>query len=482
MNPILRILKNSTLLSGSLLLERSAGAFLAWYIARNNGAAFWGNYNTVWSFVLVASAIGSWGLNILLTREIGRNREKLGEYLGSAAVLAGISTIVTISAMLLVVTWIDYPAPLEQYIYLALFVFILPQVESFVFEAAIIGVERMEWVILTRPPLTLLQVGLSILLLRLGYGVSMLYIVLGSYHGLVLLAYWLILRHSWPEFRLRPSPAQIKLFFHLAIPFVLSVGITEGFGQIDRILLAKLRDADTVGIYSTGFLLIQFLLLLAPSVMNSLFPSLSRVYIDSRKQFTRLTQLLTKLMIVGLFPPTVLILSLAEPFIMTLFGSEYAGSVTIMRLTALAILPSYVSRIWYRATLASNNERMGILVAIVGGVAQLLLNLILIPHYGATGAALAMLGTVLIRSGHNLWNVTQIIGNQLWPLSLRLLISCAVSIGIFWALLPVTNAFLAGLICLVVFVPLLFVLRALRWEEMQVLLFMLRFRKLPDSL
>lgn len=469
MNPILKVLKNSTALSLSVLLERFAGVALSWYVARFIGRELWGEYNTALSFVLVAVAIGPWGLNTLLPREIGRSQERLAGYLGSSLLIGLGITVVTVSTLAVVVYWLSYPADLRNLIYVALFVTVLPQVEGFIFEAAVIGIERMEWVIVSRLPMTILRVGSSIIFLSLGYGVEILYIIFGIYHTCVTIIYYFTLKRAFPNFQLRPNREHMRLFWIMAVPFVIATGVTEIFGQLDRIFLSKLRDVETVGVYATGILLVQLLLMLAPAVMDSLFPSLSRVYVNSAARFEQLIEMLTKLLVVGLFPLTVIIITLAELVILGLFGTQYIDSVLVLRITIIAVLPSYVSRLWYRATLASNHDQMGVAVAVAGGIAQVIFNILLIPRFGLIGASIALLSTVLVRTIHNFLNIAYISSRSLLKPVTKLLAPITISSVVYMLLFMHGYLVWATVASLLLFAPLLFIFKALELQDVRYL-------------
>ena len=56
MNSSLRVFKNSTALSFSVLIERGIAFILPLYVARILGREAWGDYNTAYAFVLIGAA------------------------------------------------------------------------------------------------------------------------------------------------------------------------------------------------------------------------------------------------------------------------------------------------------------------------------------------------------------------------------------------------------------------------------------------
>jgi O-antigen/teichoic acid export membrane protein len=404
-----RVFKNSFALTFSVLLERGILFLLPWYVARVLGPEVWGEFSTAYAFVLIAATLAPWGLGGLLPRYVARDQQQVGNILINASVVGFLVSLVVIGGMGLLTHFLGYDPHVESLIYLGLLLVIIPQTEAVLFESVINGLERMEWLVMVRLPSTIIRISLSLYLLQQGYGVEVLFVLLALYYALNTLLYWLIFRRYVPTYRPTPSPswAMMGLLFRQALPFFLIISVSETFKQIDRIFLSAFWDTTAVGIYATGIMLTQLVYMIAPAVMGAIFPGLARTYISNPARFSYLVSWLFKLLGIITFPLTLLIIALAEPLILFVFGSEYADSVIVLQITALGIIPSFLSRLLYRATLASDNERLALYVAIVGNISSLLLNLWLVPRYGVIGASLVTVGVILVNLGQNFWYVTR---------------------------------------------------------------------------
>ncbi len=101
------------------------------------------------------------------------------------------------------------------------------------------------------------------------------------------------------------------------------------------------------------------------------------------------------------FPIFIVTFSLAQPLTLLLFGERYAQSGIIMALLAFGY--------YFNAALGFNADtlrvygrvRYIITIDILAMLVSLGLNLVLIPRYGATGAAIAVCGTLV---AHNIFN------------------------------------------------------------------------------
>ncbi len=451
MNPVLRVLKNSTALSLTVLLERAITFFLPWYVARVMGSEVYGGYSTAMTFVVIGSGFAYWGLDQLLPREVARDRGRAGAFLANAGVVGGAASILTAVVMIVVVHFLRYPTDVRNLIYLGIVCILLPRAEATLCEAAVNGLERMEWIVAVRFPVALARVVGSIFLLSRGFGIQVLLVVLAVYHLSMCGLYLLIFNRFVPGFRLHFDRLLMRTLAIQAIPLVMTISIGETSKQLDRVFLSKLWEVGSVGIYSTGIMLVQVMYMLAPAIMNALYPALSRVYLGARERFSRLVSQLFKLLFVGIFPIALTIITFADLAILLVFGQEYAPSIAVLRIYALGIVPSFVARLMYRTILASNNERLTVRIVLVNSVTILLLNGLLIPRFGVRGAAVSAACTELVGLVQNLFYVSRRAARFDFDRALLRPVACVLAsvlvyLGIVQLKLPATRITLIGLV------------------------------------
>jgi len=407
MNPALRVLKNTTALSLAVLLERGVSFFLPWYVARVQGREVWGYYSTALAFVALAAPLAQWGFDRLLPREIARDHAQAGTLLANAGIIGGVVSLLTTGLVVAIVHFLYYPPVVERLIYVGVILTLFPLTESVLCEAVINGLERMEWIVMVRFPATVLRVAGSIFLLSKGFGIEVLFYLLAMFYLVVWGTYFLLFKRFGLTVQRKIHWPLIRALGYQAVPFVLIISVGETFKQIDRVFLSKLWDTDAVGVYAVGIMLVQIVYLIAPAVMNALFPVLSRAFLASRERFSVLVSQFFKYIFITVFPVALLIIIFAKPAILLVFGKEYALSVVVLQISALGIVPSFVGRLLFRTLLASNNERLSVRVALVNSTAKVALNILLIPYLGIIGASLANAGTELVGLSQNLFYVSR---------------------------------------------------------------------------
>jgi len=466
MNPAWRVLKNSTALSFTVLLEQGVAWFVPWYVARIQGMEDWGYYSTALAFITIAAPLAYWGLDQLLPREVARDRAQAGILLANAGVVGGIVSLLATGIALGVVHFLDYPLPVEQLIYVGLILVLLPRTEAILCEAVINGLERMEWIVLVRFPITVLRVSLSILLLAKGFSLQVLFFAWAGYYVLASGIYVVLLKRAVPGFGLRFDRRLGSELAVRAFPFAVTIFVGETAKHIDRIFISKFQNTDAVGIYTAGILLVQMMYLIAPAIMNALFPGLSRAYVASRERFSVLVSRLFRYLFASTVPVALAITAFADELILLIFGQEYVASIPVLRIYSLGIVPSFLARLLYRSLLASDNERVAVKVSVVNSVVGLLLIILLIPRYGLIGASIAAVSLEVFGLVQNLFYISRGIVRFEFRRALLLPACCTlVSISLYLILLR-WNPIAAWLFATAGFVGMIFVTKVITREDL----------------
>jgi O-antigen/teichoic acid export membrane protein len=465
MSPVWRVIKNSSSLASIALIDRSVGFILLWYVVRTQSQESWGEYSTALAFVVVFVPFAFWGADMLLPREIANRQKETGSILGNAILMTAVASVPVVLIALGFTYVFDYSFELRQLIGIAIITNIFPRAEARVVEAAVNGLEQMEWIAYIRLPTSIIRVILAIVFLAKGYHIGILF-VLFAIQSLLVIAFLLIVLHtSIPGFRLRISRIDMRQLMILALPLILIVFTGEAFKQVDRIFLSNWWDSETVGIYATAAIPTEITRMVILALLAALFPPLSRAYVSSIERFTEISQNLMKFILIGVFPVTIIIISLAEWITVLLFGERYLDSVTPMRILAISLVFTALSQLLFRMLLASKHEKLALNTAIVRSVANLTLNLVLIPRYGVLGAGLSATITELTGYLQNWRHISR----SVIPMDSRaallrpgiLVLSCLV----IYIPLAIWNPVIAGIVILALFFFLLRVSNAITRED-----------------
>jgi len=159
--------------------------------------------------------------------------------------------------------------------------------------------------------------------------------------------------------------------------------------KIDQVMLRWLVGPQEVGVYAVAATLSEAAYFIPAAICTSVFPKLVELRkVDGAAYYARLQSLFDILSLVAL-GVLISILFLGGPLILAIFGEEYQASVPILLVHALAT-PFIFLRFAFNGWILV--EKLAVFSLITQGIGALLnvmLNLVLIPHFSGLGAAAA---------------------------------------------------------------------------------------------
>jgi O-antigen/teichoic acid export membrane protein len=129
------------------------------------------------------------------------------------------------------------------------------------------------------------------------------------------------------------------------------------------------------------------------AVLGALLPALSHLTTAAASQQALAARLFKRswLFLLSLSAlVTLAVMVFAEPLINVLFGSAYAPAAALVKTLAITLIPYTISAAWSVQRVTQGQERRVMWSLAVSLAVSFILNLGLIPVYGASGAALAV--------------------------------------------------------------------------------------------
>lgn len=179
-----------------------------------------------------------------------------------------------------------------------------------------------------------------------------------------------------------------------SIPFLGSTLAFLVLNRIDILMLDRMAPPVQVALYAAAYRLFEVLFMLPRPVAQALFPALSALSEDKtrfdlavQKSFWLHGQMGLFIAGAGWF---------AAPLTPWLLGEHYRNAVPLLRLLLLGIPVLFWCWPPSTALNAVGQQRLVFVVSLLGAAVNVCLNLLLIPRYGPTGAALANTATFAI--------------------------------------------------------------------------------------
>jgi O-antigen/teichoic acid export membrane protein len=194
-------------------------------------------------------------------------------------------------------------------------------------------------------------------------------------------------------FRIRAplEMASINLvkIFKKTLPFTVSHIIFVIYFRVDILMLQAITGFESVGIYTAAYRIFEGTQLIPIAFAGSLYPVFSRLSKEDRigLQVIKVKALII-LMPVAIFVSIVLFV-FSEEIINIFYGSDYIGSQAVLSILALGIIFNYYYMVFTYLFSALDKQGYVVIFGLIILILNIVLNLILIPIYGPSGAAAA---------------------------------------------------------------------------------------------
>jgi O-antigen/teichoic acid export membrane protein len=175
-------------------------------------------------------------------------------------------------------------------------------------------------------------------------------------------------------------------------PLILSGIAIMIYIRIDQVMLKMMLDDRAVGLYSAAVKLSEIWYFIPMIISQSVFPSILNTKKVSEELYMKRIYNLYSLMIWLAIGIAIALTFFSVDVVKILFGSEYLpDSAKVLSLYVWAGIPVFLGVASSQYLIAENYTKLSFARTIVGAIANVILNLILIPYYGIIGAAIATL-------------------------------------------------------------------------------------------
>lgn len=472
----LSILKNTFALSIPNVLNPGISFILVLVISRYLGVEGLGKYSLVLSYVGMFSTFASLGLADLVVREVARKPQDAHKYLFNAGLFGAISSAVSLVAMDAVVWAMGYEADVVQAAFISSFALALSTAVAYM-EAIFRAVEKSEYVAITFVAENAVRVGVCVWLLLEGHGIVALFLaILGTrVFGFGLMSYLYVRAFGPPTGRYSPEVWRV---FAREAPTFTSIAIFSTLHlTMDSIMLSKLKSIESVGIYSAADRLLSICKTIPVSFASALLPFFTRQFGSGRDQLRQLATSTMRYLLVATLPVVVGTVILADRIVPAVYGEKFASAGQILMLHIVSLIPFSAVYILAQILIATDNQRVDLAINVLAVAINFVLNLVLIPPYGAMGAVVATLTTIIVFNQLQYW----FIKIRLFPLpfpeiALRV-IAAAAAMGAVTYLLRPWNLLLNVVVSAVVYCLFVVAFKAVSPDEIRLVTGLIRDRK-----
>ncbi len=371
------------------ILRMGVGLLVGVWIARYLGPEQFGLINFAAALIGLFSAVAGMGLQGIVVRDIVRNPNCAHETLGTAAVLLLIGGIVAYMLIQISIAYLrpdDAIARIVVTILSSIMLIEASKVANFWFESQV----QSKYAIWVQNGVFMIFAAVKVMLiLRQSQLPAFVWTTLGEAVVVALILSCVLVRKGPALKEMRVSLARAKTLLKDSWPMMLSGIAIMIYMKIDQIMLGQMIGNEAVGIYSAATRISEVWYFMPMAIVASVFPAiLEAKKRDEEEYYARLQKLFDLMVIISV------VVALPMTFLSTLvisllFGDAYrsAGPVLAVHIWAsVFVFLGVASSKWF---LAENRQLLSLQRTVLGGAANIALNLWWIPSYGALGAAFA---------------------------------------------------------------------------------------------
>ena len=397
------------------------------------------------------------GLDEIVVREVARRppavRAVFVQFSLLRLALAGLAACLVWAAVTL---FFDYPASTTRAIQI-LVVSVVPDGLTQTAQAVLVGQRRFGMTALVSSGIGGLKVFSGAAVLWAGQGLELLVLLwlAGSVLGALILVSLTMLRTGVPQWRDWLDHGPVRDNWRAALALLGSTLLLAFESQTDTLVLSKVRSEAEVAWYGAATTIAFGLLLLSQGYRLSVYPVMAGYALEAPSRLAQLYgQSMRFIAMVAL--PISLGLALAAPHVIQfIFGPEFAPAAPALRILGLAFLVMFLYEPGSRMMIVADKQDRLLSFLVITTAANIMLNLLLTPRFGATGAALARVGSasVLFLCIFS-YVATRLTRIDLWAMTSTSVLAGIVMAMVAWILraLPFPIGLAAGAVSYVVFI------------------------------
>ena len=365
--------------------------FVSVYVVRYLGPHQYGLLSYSVSFVGLFGFMANLGLDTILCRDLVKYPEKRDELLGTAFFLKFSGSLAAVFLILLT-SWLIgndlYSTFLITIIALSVFFRSPIDVINIYFQAKVSAKFPVMLSILINAFLSFLKVVLVLL------GASLTYFALVFLVESIITFTGLIYIYTINKLRIWNWRINLRLAKELLInswPLVFAGVFILIYSRIDQVIIKYFLDESAVGIYDVGARLSEIWYFIPSMIAGSLFPAIVNAKkVDERLYQVRMAKLYSLLIYLSLVI-VVPIFFLADKIVILLYKEAFIEAANVIRIYAWTLIATAIGTVVNNYLINENYTKLSLFFNFTGMLINVLLNIVLIPIYGITGAALATL-------------------------------------------------------------------------------------------
>lgn len=385
-----KTVKNAGWLMGEKIIQMLISLVVSLLTARYLGPSDFGLINYAASYTAFFASFCTLGINSLMVKEFVDRPEKEGMVLGTTLVLRGISSFLSALTIIAIVSIVDRDEP-TTILVVALcslgMVFRVFNAFNYWFQRHL----KSKFTAIAAFVAYLVTAAYRVVLIILGKSVE--WFALATSVDYVCVAILLVIFYKKCAGQgMRFSWQYGKELLGRSKHFILSGLMVAIYAQTDKLMLKQMLDLSQTGFYSTATAVNNMWCFVLSALIDSMYPSVMEAHkAGDEVLFAKRNRQIYALVFYVSVIVAILFNIFADLIIRILYGEAFMDAAMPLRIVSWYTAFSYLGVAREAWVVSKNRQNHLIKIYIGAAIGNVLLNFLLIPLWGANGAALASL-------------------------------------------------------------------------------------------
>ncbi len=427
-----KIAANVTWLFSGKVVQMGVALLVGIWLARYLGPEQFGLLGFATALCGLFSVIALLGFRGIVVRELVQTPEQKANILGTTTALQLIGSLLAYGLVLATVFILRPDDTLSRIIVAILglrLLFMVTQVAEYWYESQV----ESKYVVWIKNVFLLISGAIKIgLIVWQAPLLAFVWVMMGESALTAMALVLLFHKRILPLTQLTVTKQRAKQLLKDSWPLFLSGVAVTIYMQIDKIMLGQLDSNQAVGIYTAATRISEAWYFIPMAIVASVFPAILEAKKQGEAKYLQRFQQLYSLMVWMALAVAIPMTFLSDWLIVLLFGQAYAQAGTVLAIHIWASIFVFLGVASGRWFLAENLTKLSLERTALGAITNVILNFVLIPVYGAVGAAVA---TVIS------YAIVAMFSDLLWSNTRFMFMMKIKSFNVFLALGMVKDAF-----------------------------------------
>ncbi len=389
------VLRNTAWIGSERLLALVLGFAVAMLAARLLGPESYGRFGYYLSYVSIFLPLMNLGLDRILMREMNQHPENVASILFTAFLARMAASVLVVLAGLLILQIFD------QSIYSLVLVSILFMGQSFqcfrVYNIWFQHRSRNQVIVRFRALCLVLGATAKIILLFLSADLTHFIAVTAIEQCVLNGGHFMVFRREAKAVDRDHGQFDIQRLKHMLEQsryLIMSGFAYLIYVRLDTIMLARMVGDSEAGIYFVAARITEACQILPEALLVGLFPGMLALHQKNQAAYLEQVGMLFRLLFAVGLAVAAAVFFLAPWIIPLIFSDAYIPSVDVIQIQVWACGFLYMRTMLSHWLVAERFAQFSLFSHLLGAIVNVILNLILIPRYGAVGAAYATVASI----------------------------------------------------------------------------------------